>query len=95
MTGWDSEGNYHDPNLRLERIAIPQELAILRQAKIDSVARHVMQQIIGESPYKPDMEWELWHRVRALDQNPNGSQLPQDITPDDVMQHYYRQYEGE
>jgi hypothetical protein len=95
MTGWDSEGNYHDAELRLERIATPYERALIRQAQINVVASHLMQQIIGENPYQPDMEWQLWHRVRALYEDPNGNQLAHGVTPDEVMQHYYRQFEGE
>lgn len=73
----------------------PYRRALRRQAQINVIANHLIQQIIAETPYKPDTEWQLWHKVRALDQHPDGSQLPHGITPNEVMEHYYRMYEGE
>ena len=104
--GYTDMGEYHDPALRIEHVKehlvdvaglddSPYQKSLKRQAQINTLANHLMQQIVGENPYKPDMEWQLWHRVRALDQDEKGSQLPQGVTPDDVMQHYYRQFEGE
>lgn len=56
------------------------------------LVRHIMQSIIAESPYKPDMEWQLWDAVRVLEDE-NG--LPHGVTADDVFQCYLRVFHGE
>ena len=56
------------------------------------IVRSIMQQIIGENPYAPDMEWELWDKARVLE-DING--LPNGVTAYDVHQEYLRVFEGE
>lgn len=57
-----------------------------------SMTRYIMQSIIAESPYKPDMEWELWHQAHALEET-NG--LPNGVTAEDIFQAYLRVFHGE
>ena len=59
---------------------------------IPDITRTIMQQIIGESPYKPDMQWEVWHQAHQIEEE-NG--LPQGVTAEGIFQYYLRLYEGE
>lgn len=52
----------------------------------------IMQQIVAESPYKPDMEWDLWHQAQSLEEQ-NG--LPDDVTAQDVYDCYMRVFHHE
>lgn len=56
------------------------------------LTRQIMQSVIAENPYKPDMEWEMWHSVRVLEDE-NG--LPDGVTAEDVYQCYLRVFHGE
>lgn len=56
------------------------------------VVRHIMQAVIAESPYKPDLDWELWHHCQQLEEQ-NG--LPDGVTAHDIYQEYLRVFEGE
>ena len=56
-----------------------------------SMTRYIMQSIIAESPYKPDMEWSVFHRCRELE---DVNALPDGVTAEDIMQAYYRVFGG-
>jgi len=56
------------------------------------IISHLTQQILGESVYKPDMQWEMWHQTRRLE---DENALPHGVTAEDLFQHYLRVYEGE
>lgn len=85
MSGWDSEGNYHDPSLRVEHVEDV-------YTPLQKMVRHIMQQIVGESPYKADMDWELWHKANELEARDH---LPEGVTAWDIHQEYLRVFEGE
>ncbi len=56
------------------------------------MTRHIMQQIVAESPYKPDMEWDLWHQAHELEEH---NHLPEGVTAEDVYQCYLRVFHHE
>lgn len=56
------------------------------------IISHLTQQILAEAVYKPDMEWEMWHQTRRLE---DENALPHGVTAEDLFQHYLRVYEGE
>lgn len=70
----------------------PYERALRRQAQINVIANHLMQQVIAETPYKPDMQWQMWHAVRVAE---DTNALPYGVTAEDVYNHYLSQYEAE
>jgi len=51
------------------------------------IVRHIMQQVIAENPYKPDMEWGLFFKVQEIEDQ-NG--LPEDISSYDIYHEYMR-----
>lgn len=56
------------------------------------LVRHIMQQVIAESPYAPDMEWEVWNHAHEMEER---NWLPDGVTAFDVHQEYLRTWEGE
>jgi hypothetical protein len=91
--GFDGNGDYHRMCPDIEgKDPSPYEKALQAQANRDRMVRNIVQQIIGESIYKPDVEWELWDRVRVLE---DTNALPLGVTADDLFQHYLANYEGE
>lgn len=68
--------------------AIPVDVNASRNAFL----RTIVQSIIAENVYRPDTEWELWHRAQELEEQ-NG--LPLGLTAYDLHQEYLRTYEGE
>lgn len=60
--------------------------------RLTNLARGIMQQIIAESPYKPDMEWELFHQSRVLE---DEAQLPEGVTSQMIMENYYSVFHKE
>jgi hypothetical protein len=62
--------------------------------KYDSqlMARRIMRQIVSDSPYPGDMEWEMWWQLHDLEEQ-NG--LPDGITAHEVYQEYLRVWHGE
>jgi hypothetical protein len=56
------------------------------------MARLIMQQVIAENPYAPDMQWSVWHAAHELEET-NG--LPHGVSAEDIFQHYLRVFEGE
>jgi hypothetical protein len=105
--GYDDMGNYHDPQLRLERTDLAQQhfdrlcpdiagldsspYAIEREQRIKQMTNHILQQIIGETRYRNDPEWGVWHEARRIEDE-NG--LPDGVTAHDIYQHYIQVYEG-
>ncbi len=86
-------GEYHDPELRLER-QVPDIkgrdilAAHQRIIRLHNLTAKILQSIIAESPYKTlDMEWHVWHQVRRLE---DENSLPDGITAEDLMQTYYK-----
>lgn len=69
--------------------------SIHRQEQLTNTARFIMQQVVGETRYKSDIEWGVWQRAHEMQEHQNGSQLPQGITAHDVHQQYLRMFEGE
>lgn len=63
-----------------------------RKIQNQRIVRHIMQSIIAESPYKADMEWEVWHRAHEIEEQ-NG--YPEGVTAWDVHQEYLRTWEAE
>ena len=76
-TGFDLSGDFH---------------CVDRSAQLHSLTSHIMQQIIGESPYKPDMIWSVWHESHRIEEE-NG--LPHGVTAEAIFQHYLKVFEGE
>jgi len=66
--------------------------ALMKQRQRQQIVRNIMQQIIGESPYKPDIEWELFHRAQELEEQ---NAFPAGVTAFDVHLEYIRTWEGE
>lgn len=56
------------------------------------LVRHIMQSAMQETRYKADIEWGVYHIARELE---DTKALPTGITSHDVMQEYYRVFEGE
>jgi hypothetical protein len=56
------------------------------------LVRKIMQSIVAENPYSPDMEWTLWHRVNELEET-NG--LPHGVDAHSIYQEYLRVFDGE
>lgn len=68
------------------------ELARERARRIQAMTTHIMQSIIAESPYAPDMQWTLWHQARVLE---DENALPDGVSAEDVFLNYMRVFEGE
>lgn len=56
------------------------------------ITRHILQSIIAESPYKPDPEWEIFHRCRELE---DTAMLPDGVTAQDIMDCFYRVFHND
>ena len=70
----------------------PYNPKVIRRQQLERMTRHIMESIVAESPYKPDMQWDLWHRANELHEQ---NALPDGITGEDVFQYYLRVFEGE
>ena len=78
----------HDTRVHEARVGTQAEV----QARMHNVITHIMQSIVAESPYKPDMEWSLWHQAHQLEEE-NG--LPDGVTAEDIFQAYLRVFHHE
>jgi hypothetical protein len=90
---YDSEGNYHDDDVRLER-QVPDikgrdiTAAYQRVIRLHNLTAKILQSIIAESPYKTlDMAASVFDRVYELEEN---NMLPDGITAEELMQTYYK-----
>lgn len=63
-----------------------------RTSTAQSIAERIMQQIVGESPYKPDMEFEVYHRTQELEAQ---NALPDGVTGEEIFNTYLRIFCGE
>lgn len=70
----------------------PRDLPRPDEPREVSLTRHIMQSIIAESPYKPDMEWDLWHQAHELEEH---NHLPEGVTAQDVIDCYMRVFHHE
>lgn len=52
-----------------------------------NTTRHILQSIMAESPYRPDPEWDIFHRCRELE---DTAMLPDGVTAQDIMDCFYR-----
>lgn len=55
--------------------------------RITDTTRHILQSIMAESPYRPDPEWDIYHRCRELE---DTAMLPDGVTAQDIMDCFYR-----
>lgn len=69
-----------------------QQVALERQAQVNRMTSHIIQQVMQETRYKPDIAWGVFHVSRLLG---DTNELPHGVTHDDIMDHYYKYYEGE
>lgn len=65
---------------------------IERENKRLQLVRHMIQSAMQETKYKADIEWGVYHIARELE---DTNALPDGITSHDIMQEYYRVFEGE
>lgn len=63
-----------------------------RENKRLQLVRHMIQSAMQETRYKADIEWGVYHIARELE---DTNALPDGITSHDIMQEYYRVFEGE
>ena len=70
----------------------PYRKALEQRNQRQRFVTHIMQQIIGEAVYQPNIEEELWWRAHELEEQ---NALPEGLTAFDIHLEYIRNFEGE